>query len=327
MSTLLRGLAFGIACMAVIMIALLGSNADAADYPSRNIRFIVGYPPGGSTDIVARLMGQWLSEHMHQQFIIENKPGAGNNIATEAAINSPPDGYTVFLVNPANAVNASLYQHLSFNFIRDMAPVAGFIRVPNIMEVNPSVPAKTVAEFIAYAKANPGKINMGSGGIGTSVHLSGELFKMMAGVDIVHVPYRGAGPSLTGMLGNQVQVMFDNLPSSLPQVQSGKLRALGVTTDKRSAALPDVPTVGETVKGYEASAFFGMSTTKNAPRDVVETLNKAVNAALADPDMQKKLADLGGTIIPGTPEDFGKLIAEETDKWAKVVKALGLKVE
>jgi tripartite-type tricarboxylate transporter receptor subunit TctC len=323
MKTLSQTLALGIACVA----AIIGTGANAADYPSRNIRFIVGYPPGGSTDIVARLMGQWLSEHLHQQFIVENKPGAGNNLATELAINAPPDGYTVFLVNPANAVNASLYLHLNFNFLRDMAPIAGFIRVPNIMEVNPKVPAKTVAEFIAYAKANPGKINMGSGGIGTSVHLSGELFKMMTNINIVHVPYRGAGPALAGMLANQVQVMFDNLPSSLPQVQSGKLRALAVTTDKRAAALPDVPTVGETVKGYEASAFFGMSTTKNAPREAVDTLNKAVNAALADPDMQKKLADLGGTIIPGTPEDFGKLIAEETDKWAKVVKAVGLKVE
>jgi tripartite-type tricarboxylate transporter receptor subunit TctC len=316
-------MAFGLAWLA----AGVGPSRAADAYPSRNVRWLVGYPAGGSTDICARLMGQWLSEHLHQQFIIENKPGAGNNIATEAAIKAPADGYTLFLVNPANTVNASLYQHLSFNFLRDMAPVAGFIRVPNVMEVNPQVPARTVAEFIAYAKANPGKINMASSGVGTSVHLSGELFKMMTGVNIVHVPYRGSAPALTGMLGNQVQVMFDNLPSSLPHIQSGKLRALGVTTANRAPALPDVPPVGDTVKGYEASAFFGMGVPKNTPREIIDKLNKEVNAALADPGMQKKLADLGGAIIPGTPEDFGKLLAAETEKWAKVVKTVGIKVE
>jgi tripartite-type tricarboxylate transporter receptor subunit TctC len=314
----------GFACL----VAMASAPARAADaYPSHNVRWLVGYPPGGSTDICARLIGQWLSEHLHQQFVIENKPGAGNNIATAEVIHSPPDGYTVFLVNPANAVNASLYQHLSFNFLNDMAPVAAFIRVPNVMEVNPSVPAKTVAEFIAYAKANPGKVNMASSGTGTSVHLSGELFKMMAGVDLVHVPYKGSAPALTGMLGGEVQVMFDNLPSSLPHIQAGTLRALGVTTATRAEALPDVPTVGDTVAGYEASAFFGMGVPKNTPRDIIDRLNKEVNAALADPGMRKKLADLGGTIIPGTPEDFGKLLAGETEKWAKVVKATGLKVE
>jgi tripartite-type tricarboxylate transporter receptor subunit TctC len=307
---------------------LTGGRAFAADdYPSRNVRWLVGYPAGGSTDICARLMGQWLSEHMHRQFIIENKPGAGNNIATEAAINSPPDGYTLYLVNPANAVNASLYTKLSFNFLRDMAPVAGFMRVPNVMVVHPSVPAKTVAEFISYAKANPGKVNLASSGTGTSVHLSGELFKMMAGLNMVHVPYKGSAPMLTDLLAGQVQVAFDNMPSSLPHIQAGKLRALGVTTATRAAALPDVPPVGDTVKGYEASAFFGMGVPAKTPRDVIYKLNKQVNTALADPAIQKRLADLGGTLIPGTPEDFGKLLAGETEKWAKVVKAVGLKVE
>ncbi len=323
-STMSRLFAVGLAGLALIANAPVQA---ADDYPSRNVRWLVGYPPGGSTDICARLMGQWLSDHLHRQFIIENKPGAGNNIATEAAINAPPDGYTVFLVNPANAVNASLYQHLSFNFLRDMAPVAGFIRVPNVMVVNPDVPAKTVAEFITYAKANPGKVNMASSGTGTSVHLSGELFKMMTGVNMVHVPYKGSAPMLTDLLAGQVQVAFDNMPSSLPHIKAGKLRALGVTTAQRAAALPDVPTVGDTVPGYEASAFFGMGVPKNTPREIIEKLNKEINAALADPGMQKKLADLGGTIIPGTPEDFGKLVAGETEKWAKVVKAVGIKVE
>ncbi len=303
----------------------VGRAAD--DYPNHTVRWLVGYPPGGSTDICARLIGQYLSEHLGQQFAVENKPGAGNNLATEMAAKSAPDGYTVFLVNPANAINASLYNNLAFDFIADMAPVAGFIRVPNVMEVNPNVPAKTVAEFISYAKANPGKVNMASSGIGTSVHLSGALFVMMTGVDLVHVPYRGAAPALTDLLGNQVQVMFDNLPSSIGHIQGGRLRAIAVTTATRAKALPDVPTVAETVPGYEASAWFGMAVPKGTPRPIIDKLNKTVNEALADPAMQAKLAELGGTDISGTPEDFGRIIAAETDKWSKVVKATGATAE
>ena len=304
-----------------------GTARAVDDYPNHPVRWLVGYPPGGSTDILARLLGQYLSEHLHQQFIIENKPGAGNNLATELAVNSPPDGYTLFFVNPANAINATLYKNLSFNFIRDMAPVAGFIRVPNVMEVNPNVPAHTVAEFIAYAKANPGKVDYASAGAGTSTHLSGALFNLMTGLDLVHVPYRGAAPALTDLLGGQVQVFFDNLPSSIGHIQAGRLRALAVTTATRAKALPDVPTVAETVPGYEASVFFGMAVPRGTPRVIVDKLNKTVNEALADPSMQARLAQLGGTNIPGTPEDFGKIIAAETEKWSKVVKATGATAE
>jgi tripartite-type tricarboxylate transporter receptor subunit TctC len=317
--------AVALACAVVTSMAVVARADD--DYPNHPVRWLVGYPPGGSTDICARLIGQYLSDHLHQQFAVENKPGAGNNLATEMAAHSPPDGYTLFLVNPANAINATLYKNLTFNFLQDMAPVAGFIRVPNVMEVNPNVPAKTVAEFISYAKANPGKVNMASSGIGTSVHLSGALFMMMTGVDMVHVPYRGASPALTDLLGGQVQVMFDNLPSSIGHIRAGKLRALAVTTAVRDKALPDVPTVGETVPGYEASAWFGVAVPKGTPRSIIEKLNKTVNAALADPDMQAKLAQLGGTLIAGTPEDFGKIIAAETEKWSKVVKATGATAE
>ena len=319
--------AWTIVAFAGLALTLAGGARAADDYPSHSVRWLVGYPPGGSTDICARLIGQYLSEHLHQQFLVENKPGAGNNLATEMAVKSPADGYTVFLVNPANTINATLYKKLPFNFIRDMAPVAGFIRVPNVMEVNPSVPAKTVAEFIAYAKANPGKVNLASSGVGTSVHLSGELFKMMAHVDLVHVPYRGSAPALTDLLGGQVQVMFDNLPSSIGHIRAGRLRALAVTTANRDKALPDLPTVAETVPGYEASAWFGMAVPQGTPREIIDKLNKQVNAALADPAMQAKLAELGGSLIPGTPEDFGKLIAEETEKWSKVVKASGATAE
>jgi len=315
---------FGLACAAATGA---GGVARADDYPSHAVRWLVGYPPGGSTDICARLIGQYLSEHLHQQFAIENKPGAGNNLATEMAVHAPPDGYTLFLVNPANAINASLYKNLPFNFIADMAPVAGFIRVPNVMETNPNVPAHTVQEFIDYTKANPGKVNMASSGIGTSVHLSGALFMMMTGVQMVHVPYRGAAPALTDLLANQVQVMFDNLPSSIGHIQAGRLRALAVTTAERSKALPNVPSVGETVPGYEASAWFGMAVPKGRPRAVIDKLNREVNAAPADPAMQAKLAELGGVLIPGTPEDFGKIIAEETEKWSKVVKVTGATAE
>jgi tripartite-type tricarboxylate transporter receptor subunit TctC len=321
---------FGVLALSAIACGVLAAASVAHaddDYPNRPVRWLVGYPPGGSTDICARLIGQYLSEHLHQQFAIENKPGAGNNLGTELAAQAAPDGYTVFLVNPANAINATLYKNLPFDFLRDMAPVGGFVRVPNVMEVNPDVPAKTVAEFIAYAKARPGKVNMASSGIGTSVHLSGALFMMMTGVDLVHVPYRGAAPALTDLLGNQVQVMFDNLPSSIGHIQGGRLRALAVTTAVRSKILPDVPTVAETVPGYEASAFFGMSVPRGTPRAVIDKLNKEINAALADPSMQAKLAEFGGVNIPGTPEDFGKIVAEETEKWGKVVKATGASAE
>jgi tripartite-type tricarboxylate transporter receptor subunit TctC len=309
------------------LVAGSGTARAADDYPNHAVRWLVGYPPGGSTDICARLIGQYLAQKLGQQFIIENKPGAGNNLATELAAHAPPDGYTVFLVNPANAINATLYKNLPFNFIRDMAPVAGFIRVPNVMEVNPAVPAKTVAEFIAYAKANPGKINMASSGVGTSVHLSGALFMMMTGVNLVHVPYRGAAPALVDMLANHVQVMFDNVPSSIAYIKADRLRALAVTTAQRAAALPNVPTVAETVPGYEASAFFGMAVPKGTPRPIIDKLNRTINQALADPAMQARLAELGGTNIAGTPEDFGKIVVDETNKWSKVVKATGATAE
>jgi len=316
-----------LALAGVALTCIAGAARAQDDYPNRTIRWLVGYPPGGSTDIVARLIGQYLSEHLHQQVAVENKPGAGNNLATEMAVNSPPDGYTVFLVNPANTINATLYKNLSFNFIRDMAPVAGIIRVPNVMEVNPEVPAKTVAEFISYAKANPGKVNMASAGVGTSTHLSGALFMLMTGVTMVHVPYHGAAPALTDLLGGQVQVFFDNLPSSIGHIKGGRLRAIAVTTATRAAALPDVPTIAETVPGYEASVFYGMAAPRGTPRAIIEKLNHEVNAALADPAMQAKLAELGGTNIGGTPEDFGKIIAAETEKWSKVIKATGATAE
>jgi tripartite-type tricarboxylate transporter receptor subunit TctC len=313
-------------CLAGATLAAV-SDAVALDYPTRPVRWIVTYPAGGGTDITARIMGQWLSERLGQQFVIENKPGAGNNIGTEAAIHSPADGYTLLLVNPANAINATLYPKLSFNFLRDIAPVAGIMRVPNVMEVNPAVPANTVAEFIAYAKANPGKINWASSGNGTSVHLSGELFKMMTGVQLTHVPYRGSAPALTDMLAGTVQVIFDNMPPSLPHIRAGKLRALGVTTAVRSDALPDVPTVAETVPGYEASAFFGVGVPKGTPPEIIDKLNKEINAGLADPRIKARLFELGGMLTPGTPADFGKLVADETEKWAKVIKAGGVTLE
>jgi tripartite-type tricarboxylate transporter receptor subunit TctC len=316
--------AFALVCTVLTGIA---GAARADDYPNHPVRWLVGYPPGGSTDIVARLIGQYLAEHLHQQFAIENKPGAGNNLATEMAAKADPDGYTLLLVNPANAINTTLYKNLPFNFLHDLAPVAGFIRVPNVMEVNPNVPAKNVAEFIAYAKANPGKIDMASAGVGTSTHLSGALFTMMTGTDLVHVPYRGAAPALTDMLSNQVQVFFDNLPSSIGHIKSGRLRPLAVTTATRSEALPDVPTVAETVPGFEASVFYGMAVPRGTPRPIIDKLNKEVNAALADPALQARLVDLGGIKISGTPEDFGKIIFDETEKWAKVVKATGATAE
>jgi tripartite-type tricarboxylate transporter receptor subunit TctC len=315
-----------LSALAFASLALAGiSDAVALDYPTRPVRWIVGYPAGGSTDIVARLIGQYLSEKLGQPFVVENRPGAGNNIGTEQVIRAAPDGYTLLLVNPANAVNATLYEKLSFNFIQDIAPVAGFIRAPNVMEVNPSVPAKTVPEFIAYAKANPGKINLASSGNGTSIHMSGELFKMMTGLNMVHVPYRGSAPMLTDLLGGQVQVTFDNMPSSIEHIRGGRLRALAVTTAIRSEALPNVPVVADFVPGYEASTWSGVGVPKGTPAEIIDKLNKEVNAALADPKIKARLADMGGMLLPGSPADFGKMIAEETDKWAKVVKFSGAK--
>jgi tripartite-type tricarboxylate transporter receptor subunit TctC len=301
--------------------------ARALDYPTRPVHIIVGYPAGGSTDILARLMGQYLGDHLGQQFVIDNRAGAGNNIGTELVVKALPDGYTLLLVNPANGINTTLYDKLPFDFQRDIVGVAGIIRVTNVMEVYPGVPAKTVAEFIAYAKANPGKINMASSGTGTSVHMSGELFKLMAGVNMIHVPYRGAAPALVDLMGGQVQVLFDNLPSSIEHIKAGKLRALGVTAATRSPALPGVPTVGETIKGYEASAWFGLGAPKGTPREIIDKLNAVVNQGLADPQLRARLADLGGDPLAGSAADFDKVIAEETEKWAKVVKFSGAKAE
>jgi len=308
-------------------LAAATPNAAAQSYPSRPVRWIVGYPAGGSTDIVARLVGARLSERLGQQFVIENKPGAGNNIGTEQVVRAAPDGYTILLVNPANAINATLYVNLNFNFLRDIAPVAGIARVPNVMTVNPDVPAKTVAEFIDYVKANPGKVNMASSGNGTSVHLSGELFMSLTGVKMQHVPYRGSAPALTDLLAGQVQVIFDNMPSVIPHIKAGTLRALAVTTATRAPELPDVPTVGETVKDFEASAWFGIGAPKGTPREIIEKLNRQVNEILAEPTMQQRLAELGGVPIVATPEEFGKLLADETAKWEKVVKFADIKVE
>jgi tripartite-type tricarboxylate transporter receptor subunit TctC len=317
--------------LAIAAILLLpgafAAQAQSGDYPNRTGRIVVGYPAGGATDILARIFGDWLSKRLGQQFIVENKPGAGNNLATESVIRSPADGYTFILTNPANTVNASLYKKLNFNFIRDTDPVAGFVRVPNVMEVHPSVPAKTVAEFIAFVKANPGKVNMASSGNGTSIHLSGMLFMDMTGVQMTHVPYRGSAPALTDLLAGQVHVMFDNLPPSMQHIKAGSLRPLAVTTAQRSPELPDVPTVAETVPGYEASAFFGLSAPKGTPKEIVNLINREVNLALKDPDILAKLKNLGGIPIPGTPEDFGKIVASETDKWEKVVRAANLSVE
>jgi len=305
----------------------LGGRASAADYPARPVRWLVGYPPGGATDILARLIGARLSEKLGQQFVIENKPGAGNNIATEAAINAEPDGYTVLLINPANYINATLYTNLKFNLVRDIVPIASFNRVPNVMTVNKDVAAKNVAEFIAYVKANPGKVNMASSGNGTSVHLSGEMFMAMTGCKMQHVPYRGAAPAITDLLGGQVQVIFDNMPSIIQHIRSGALRALAVTTTERSPLLPDTQTVAETVPGYEASALFGIGAPKKTPKEIITKLNTEINTILAEPEMKKRLADLGGDPLIQTPEKFGADIAAETEKWKKVVEFAGLKVE
>jgi tripartite-type tricarboxylate transporter receptor subunit TctC len=299
--------------------------ARAQPYPSGPVRLIIGYPPGGSADITARLMGQWLSERLGQPFIIESRPGASTNIATEAVAHAPPDGYTLLLVAPANAISATLYEKLNFNFIRDIAPVAGLIRFPNVMEVNPSVPAKTVPEFIAYAKANPGKLNMASAGNGSTTHVSGELFKMMTGVNMVHVPYRGAAPALTDLISGQVQVIFENPLASIEFIRAGKLRPLAVTTATRSEVLPDLPTVSDFVPGYEASAWYGVGVPMGTPAEVIDRLNKEINAILADPNAKARFAELGASLIADSPADFGQFVADETEKWGKVVKFSGAK--
>ena len=301
--------------------------ALALDYPARPVRIIAGFTAGGGVDITARLIGQWLAQRLGQSFVIENRPGAGGNIGTETVVNAAADGYTLLLATVPNAVNASLYEKLNFNFIRDTAPVAGIIRVPMVMLLNPSVPAKTVPEFIAYAKANPEKVNMASAGNGTAPHLAGELFKMMAGVNLVHIPYRGQGPALTDLLGGQVQVLFATTPGTTDYISTGKLRALAVTTAARAEVLPELPPIGDFVPGYETSQWYGISAPGKTPAEIVDKLNKEINAALADPGMKAKFAAIGGEPLPGSAAEFGKLIAEETEKWAKVVRAAGLKAE
>ena len=301
--------------------------ARAQAYPTRPVRVIVPFAPGGGADIVARLMGQWLSERLGQAFIIENRPGAGGNIGTEAVAKASPDGYTLLLVTAPNAINATLYDKLNFNFMRDIAPVAGITREANVMALHPSVPAKTVPEFIAYAKANPGKINMASAGNGSAPHVSGELFKMMTGINMPHVPYRGAGPALTDLLGGQVQAMFPSMSSSIEYIRAGNLRLLAVTTATRAEAAPDIPTVSEYVPGYEASAFYGLGVPKNTPAEIIDKLNKEVNAGLTDPKLKARFADLGSTVLSGSTVDFGKLIAEDTEKWGKVIRAANIKLD
>jgi tripartite-type tricarboxylate transporter receptor subunit TctC len=324
---LLRRQFLQLAASAAVLSAAPRVSA-ASDYPVRPVRIIVGFPPGGGADIVARLIGQWLSERLGQPFVIENRPGAGSNLAAEAVVRAPPDGHTLLLVTlPANAVNATLYDKLNFNFIRDIAPVAALTRDPNVMEVNLSVPVKTVPEFIAYARDNPDKLNMASSGIGTAQHVAGELFKTMTGVRMNHVPYRGAAPALTDLMGGQVQVFFDVLTSSIEYIRSGKLRALAVTTSTRWDSLPDIPTVDEFVPGYEASNIRGIGAPKNTPLGIIVKLNTEINAALADAGVKGALANLGDTVLPLSPGEFGKLIADETEKWARVVRLASLKAE
>jgi tripartite-type tricarboxylate transporter receptor subunit TctC len=301
--------------------------ARAESYPSRPVHWIVSFSAGGANDTVARIIGQYLSDHLGQQFIIENRVGAGGNVGMQSALSSAPDGYTIAFVGPNNAISATLYEKLPFDFIRDSVPVAGTMRLTNVMVVNPAVPANNVAEFIAYAKANSGKINFASGGVGTSPHLSGELFKAMTGVNLVHVPYRGGAPALTDLLAGQVQVLFDNLPGPIGHIKTGRVRALGVTASKRVDSIPDVPTIGETVPGYEATVWYGIAAPKGTPPEIVEKLNQAVNVVLANPKLQIRLAELGGEPMPMTPAEFGKLVANETEKWAKVVKFAGIKPE
>jgi tripartite-type tricarboxylate transporter receptor subunit TctC len=311
---------------ATLALPAVSRGALAQAYPARPVRVVIGYPPGGSADITARLMTQWLSERLGQSFIVESRPGGGTNIATEAVINAPPDGYTLLLVAPANAINATLYEKLNHNFLRDIMPVAGLIRFPNVVVVNPEVPVKTIPELIAYAKANPGKLNMASSGNGSTIHMSGELFKMMTGVNMIHVPYRGGALALTDMIGGQVQVMFDNIPTAMEFVRSGKLRGLAVTGAGRSETLPDLPTVADFLPGYEATSWYGLGAPKGTPTEIVEKLNREVNAILAEPKTKARFLELGATMLPGSAADFGKLVAEETEKWGKVVKFSGAKV-
>jgi tripartite-type tricarboxylate transporter receptor subunit TctC len=312
---------------AAALLPAISRVAMAQAYPARPVRWIVPMAPGDTPDILARLIGQWLSERLAQPFIMDNRPGAATNIGTEAAVRAPPDGYTLVQLGPPAAINATLYGKLNFNVIRDIAPVASIARAPNVMEVSLSVPARTVPEFIAYAKANPGKLNMASGGVGSSLHVSGELFKMMTGVDMIHVPYRGSVAALTDLLGGQVQVLFDNLPPSLEYIKAGKVRALAVTTATRAEALPDLPTVGEFVPGYEASLWWGIGVPKNTPVEIIDKLNKEINVGLADPKMKAQLAELGAEVLAGSPADFGKLIAQDTEKWGKVIKFAGIKAD
>ncbi len=301
--------------------------AWAQAYPSRPVRVIVPFAPAGTTDIAARLMGQWLSEHLGQQFVIENRPGASTTIGTEVVVRAPADGYTLLLATPSSAINATLFEKLSYNFLRDIVPIAGIFRVPNVMVVHPSVPAKTVPEFIAYAKANPGKINVESTGAGTSNHLAGELFKLMTGVDMVHIQYRGSGPALIDLLAGQVQVGFDTMPGLIEYIRAGRLRALAVCTATRSHALPDVPTVSEFVPGYESSGYFGFGAPARTPAGIIDKLNKEINAGLADPKVKTQLVDLGGIILGGSSADFKTLITEETEKWGKVIRAANIKAD
>jgi len=324
--TLLRRQFLRLAAGAVALPAV-SRLAWAETYPSRPVRVIVGFSAGGPNDILARLIGQWLAKWLGHPFVIENRPGAGSNIATEAVVHAPPDGYTLLLVGSPNTINATLYDKLNFNFIRDIVPVASFMRGALVLAVHPSVPAKTLPEFIAYAKANPGKLSYGSGGVGGITHITAELFKMMAGVEMVHVPYRGVAPALTDLLGGQVQALFANPAQSIPYTGAGKLRALAITTATRSEALPDIPTVGEFVPGYEASSIFGFGAAKNTPTEIIDKLNKEINAGLADPKVRARLADLGGRVFVSTPAEFGKLFAEESEKWGKVVRFAGIKPE
>jgi tripartite-type tricarboxylate transporter receptor subunit TctC len=305
----------------------LSDIARAEAYPSRPIKILVGFPAGGTPDILTRIVGQWLQDRLGQPVVVEDRPGASSNLATEAVVRSPADGYTLLAAGSPNAINATLYQKLGYNFIRDIAPVASIVRLPDVMVVNPEFPAKTVPEFIAYAKANPGKLAMASAGNGTSGHVAGELFKMMAGVDLLHVPYRGGPPAVTDLLGGRVQVLFDVLTNSLQLIRTGKLRALAVTTAERCAALPDVPTAAEFVPGYEASYWTGLAAPRGTPTEIVEKLNNEINAALADRKIKARITDLGGTVLAGSAADFGKLITAETDKWAKVIKIANIKVE
>jgi tripartite-type tricarboxylate transporter receptor subunit TctC len=309
------------------LLPAVSRTAKAQSYPARPVRLIIGYTPGGSADLTARLMGQWLSERLGQSFVIENRPGGGTNIATEAALRAAPDGYSLLLVAPANAINATLYSKLNFNFLQEMTPIAGIIRFPNVVVVNPEVPVKTIPELIAYAKANPGKLNMASSGNGSTIHMSGELFKMLTGIEMLHVPYRGGAPALTDLLSGQVQVMFDNIPTCAEHVKSGKLRGLAVTSTARSEVLPDLPTVADFLPGYEASAWYGLAAPKGTPPEIVETLNKVVNAILADSAAKARFGELGAILLPGSAADFGKLVADETEKWGKVVKFAGAKVD